>query len=827
MTTTDTPHTAHRLVPATLASACETHFMRGGQPSGCARLKLVFDQAPNLLAIVSGPQARFELANRAFCEFFGHAAPQGQPLAEVLPELCEDGRGPWLQAVMAAPQASSLGRTPERFSVRIQRPGQCGERVLELVLQPVVEASGEVSGLLIEGVDITAHARTEADLLEGQRQALRAVECTETERSRLDALLEAAPVGIIMADVQGRLLRINAENRRIWGQHPLSESHSEYGEWKGWWADGGPRHGQRLAAHEWALARALRGEECPRDIVEIESFGDVPVRRTIVNSGAPVRDAEGRIIGAVIAQMDITDRVRAEQAAVENEAKFRTITEAMPQMVWSTLPDGRHDYFNHQWYEFTGVQPGQTDGDGWLAMFHPDDQARTQARWLHSLRTGAPYDIEYRLRHRSGQYRWTLGRALPVRDERGELVRWMGTCTDIHEQKMAQEALLLSDRRKNEFLAMLAHELRNPLAPITAAAELLSRGKGGAAEGQQLSQVILRHAAHMSLLVDDLLDVSRVTRGLVSLVKTPVDLRACLQEALEQVRPLISARAHRLHTRMDLGSATLVMGEKKRLVQVLSNLLSNAAKYTPRGGLIEVDLQVQSGQIELAVRDNGIGMSPELVARAFDLFAQGERSSDRSEGGLGIGLALVRTLVQLHDGRVWASSSGPGQGSVFTVALPQLAASALPAPLASPAAPPLLAGQHREASAEAEGALRILVVDDNLDAGHLLGMFLQTLGHEVRVEGQSHQALALAASFRPQVCLLDIGLPEMDGYELARRIRLLPGLEAVRLAAVTGYSQARDRQAALDAGFDQYFVKPLDVNQLEAWLVQSGCALPV
>ena len=799
--------------PLAPGSACQQHHLRGGQPQGCARLKLVFDQVPSMLALLSGEPLHFELANQAFCQFLGRSDLVGQRLDEVLPQLREQGR---------STQSLHSLRGTERLTVRLQRPGTERPCVLALVLQPVREDHGEVSGLLIEGVDITQHAHAEEHLRENQRQVLRAAQSTETERSRLDALLEAAPVGIIMADAQGRLLRINAENRRIWGQHPLSQSQSEYGQWKGWWADGGPRHGQRIGADEWAMSRALRGEEAPRDIVEIESFGPHPVRRTIVNSGAPVRDAEGRIVGAVIAQMDITDRVRAEQAARDNEAKFRTITEAMPQMVWSTRPDGSHDYFNHQWYEFTGVQPGQTDGEGWLAMFHPDDQARTVARWRHSLSTGEPYEIEYRLRHRSGQYRWTLGRALPVRDERGELVRWMGTCTDIHEQKLAQEALLLSDRRKNEFLAMLAHELRNPLAPITAAAELLSRqaaGQGG--EGLPLGQVILRHAAHMSSLVDDLLDVSRVTRGLVCEAREPVDLRACLMEALEQARPLVAARAHRLHTR--LGQAQpKVLGDKKRLVQVLSNLLSNAARYTPRGGHIDVELDATDDEVQLVVRDNGIGMNPELVARAFELFAQGERSVDRSEGGLGIGLALVRTLVQLHGGQVWATSAGPGQGSAFHLRLPRLRSPAdaagdppsrAGAATASPGLPPLNT---------ATGPLRILVVDDNLDAGQLLGMFLETLGHQVCIEGQSRLALARAERFQPQVCLLDIGLPEMDGYELARRIRQLPGLSSVRLAAVTGYSQARDRQAAAEAGFDQYFVKPLDVNQLERWLTEEA-----
>lgn len=773
---------------------------------GCDRLQLAFDQAPGMLALLSGPGPALELLNRAFSQFLGPGAWIGKTLREVFPELDEPACRRWMQQ----PLAHATEQPPGRLSVRVRRNGHGGDRVLELILQPLVEDDGATTGVLMEAVDLTEHQRTEDELREREQRAVRAIESSETERSRLDALLEAAPVGIIMADVDGRVLRVNAENRRIWGAHPLSQSQQEYGQWKGWWADDGPLHGQRLQAQDWAMSRALRGEEQLRDIVEIEAFGQPPVRRTIVNSGAPVRDAEGRIIGAVVAQMDITDRVKAEMAARENEAKLRTITEAMPQMVWSALPDGTHDYFNSQWCDYTGLSLERSIQGQWLDGVHPQDHEHALVRWRHSLATGQAYDIECQLRHHSGAYRWSLVRALPVRDAQGRVVRWMGTCTDIHEHKMAQQALLDSDRRKDEFLAMLAHELRNPLAPISAAAELLARGKGCGREGHQLGEVIQRHVAHMSHLVDDLLDVSRVTRGRVTLARAPVDVRVCLQEALEQVRPLISSHAHRLHTRLQAGSAW-VLGEKKRLVQVMANLLSNAAKYTPRGGCIEVELGMDAGEVVLTVRDDGIGMSPELLAHAFDLFTQGERSSDRSEGGLGIGLALVRALVQLHGGQVHAYSAGPGLGSMFTVRLPRLD----PAQTGRAAAAP---ARHLAVQGPGPVRLRIMVVDDNQDAGQLLGVFLRTLGHEVQVYSSGPQALAGVPAFGPQVGLLDIGLPGMDGLELARRLRQLPGLQGLSLAAVTGYGQARDRQAARDAGFDRYFVKPLDMAELEAWL---------
>lgn len=277
--------------------------------------------------------------------------------------------------------------------------------------------------------------------------ALEALRAAETDARRLDALLEAAPVGIAMVDAEGRIIRTNRENRRIWGDFPATRNISEYEQWKGWFSDGTERQGTQIQAGEWVLARALNGEEAPRDIIEIEPFDAPGKRRNLIISGAPVHDADGRTIGAVAAQMDITDRIKAEKALRESEALFRTMANAMPQIVWSTRADGYHDYFNDQWYEFTGVPPGSTDGEEWIDLFHPDDRERTAKIWRHSLDTGEPYEIEYRVRHRSGQYRWTLGRALPVRDERGIIFRWMGTCTDIHEQKMTQDALRQSEQR--------------------------------------------------------------------------------------------------------------------------------------------------------------------------------------------------------------------------------------------------------------------------------------------------------------------------------------------------------------------------------------------
>ncbi|SNS52973.1 PAS domain S-box-containing protein [Noviherbaspirillum humi] len=520
---------------------------------------------------------------------------------------------------------------------------------------------------------------------------------------------------------------------------------------------------------------------------------------------------EGSSTQGIAYVLDISKMKEAERALRESEARFRTIANATPQMVWTTFRDGRHDFCNQRWYEFTGLAPGTVDADTWVALVHPDDRASALRDWQHSMASGEPYECEYRFRHHSGEYRWALTRALPVRDEAGAILRWMGTCTDIQEQKSIQDALRLSDQRKDEFLAMLAHELRNPLAPIAAAADLLSIVQPDEARLRQLSEIISRQSRHMTGLIEDLLDVSRVTRGLVTLQRELVPLEAIIASAIEQVRPLMEARGHRLDV-APMDRSLSVAGDRKRLVQIIANLLNNAAKYTGDAGLIELQVGVEGNAVSISIRDNGIGMPPALIEQAFELFTQGERTSDRSQGGLGIGLALVRRLVELHGGTVRAVSEGAGKGSEFIVRLP------------CERQPAELGGNLSARRAAAGRALRVLVVDDNADAAQMLGFHLEQVGHEVLIEYGAHSALDTACRVAPQVCLLDIGLPQMDGYELARRLRALPGMEQALLVAVTGYGREQDRQAAFAAGFDRHFVKPVNFQEIADCIAGMGSA---
>jgi signal transduction histidine kinase/CheY-like chemotaxis protein len=369
-------------------------------------------------------------------------------------------------------------------------------------------------------------------------------------------------------------------------------------------------------------------------------------------------------------------------------------------------------------------------------------------------------------------------------------------------RSLAERELRAADQRKDEFLAMLAHELRNPLAPISTGAHLLKLLHSDNVQITRTCSIIVRQVDHMTSLVDDLLDVSRVTRGLVSISTQVLDLRRVVDDAVEQVRPLITARRHRLIIDVPPAPAQ-VKGDHKRLVQVAANLLGNATKYTPEGGTLELRLAPDGDDYVLSVLDDGIGMDASLVARVFDLFTQAERTPDRSQGGLGLGLALVKSLVELHGGSVQAHSPGAGKGSTFTVRLPRLVQDVVLAPKA-----------EHERPAGGAPPLRILLVDDNVDAAHTLQLFLHSAGHDVEIAYSAGDALELAMLMAPQVCLLDIGLPDFDGNELARRLRQLAQTGAATLVAMTGYGRQQDRDAAMAAGFDHYLVKPVNTTQL-------------
>ena len=515
----------------------------------------------------------------------------------------------------------------------------------------------------------------------------------------------------------------------------------------------------------------------------------------------PIFGADGGILCILHTTSDVTDQVRSAAAMAESESRYRALANATADVLYRMSPD----WSQLRQLDGRGYLKDTADANRyWLDDYIPqEDQPRVHRAIAAAIHAKTTFQLEHRVRRLDGSVGWTYSRAVPMLDACGEIEEWIGAASDITERKLAEEKLQESDRRKDEFLAMLAHELRNPLAPIGAAAALLQRARLDECLVRKTSEIIGRQVGHMTALIDDLLDVSRVTRGQVELDEAALDMRAIVADAVEQVMPLVRSRHQQLDVDVPAQSMP-VMGDAKRLVQILANLLNNAAKYTQEGGRLRLAATVRDGEVVVDVVDNGVGMAPELVARAFDLFAQAERTSDRASGGLGLGLALVRSLVELHGGTVTCESGGSGRGSRFTVMLPLLAQDA------APAAPH--DGAH---GAARESSLSIMVVDDNVDAAETLALLLEMSGHRVSVEHDPLAALERARTEAPQVCLLDIGLPDMDGYELARRLRAQPATQDALLVAVTGYGQDSDRRLAAQAGFDRHLVKPIDLESLQ------------
>ncbi len=385
-----------------------------------------------------------------------------------------------------------------------------------------------------------------------------------------------------------------------------------------------------------------------------------------------------------------------------------------------------------------------------------------------------------------------------------------GLMEDITERKKAETSLKNADRLKDEFLAMLAHELRNPLAPIRNAVEIMKIQATSDEHTEMARSVIDRQVRNITRLVDDLLDVSRITQGKITLQSEPTDLKRVVARALETSGPLLQARKHRVRV-VETAVSPTVFGDETRLAQVLANLLNNAAKYTPEGGEVIITTTESDGWASMSVKDSGIGIPSEMLPTIFDLFIQVDRSLDRSQGGLGIGLTLVRTLVELHGGAVEARSGGPGEGSEFIVRLPLVVQQP---ENKEPAEPWKLNGNGRTGHSN----LNILVVDDNVDSAESLALFFQLRGNSVHVAHNGPQAIALAQADHLDLVFLDIGLPEMDGYEVARRLRPLSKNQKMRLVALTGYGRQDDIDRAHAAGFDEHFTKPVDIDDLERFL---------
>ena len=517
-------------------------------------------------------------------------------------------------------------------------------------------------------------------------------------------------------------------------------------------------------------------------------------------------DVEGtRVLISVI--RDISDRRRLEAEREESEKRFRDMADNIPQLAWMANPDGSIFWYNRRWYEYTGTNQEAMRGWGWRHVHHPDHLGAVMRKWAAGIASGVAWEDTFPLRRHDGEYRWFLSRALPIKDEGGKVLRWFGTNTDITEQREAAQRLAEADRRKSEFIGVLSHELRNPLAPIGNSLAILDRVPPDSAQAHKARAVILRQTQHLTRLVDDLLDVNRISSGKIELRRARVDLRDIVRRACDDHRSLFDERHLDLRFEEPTGPV-FVDADPTRIAQVVGNLLQNASKFSEPGAITIVIVHKHDGQAELRVRDTGIGIDPAQVDRMFEPFVQAENTLARTRGGLGLGLALVKGLIELHGGTVSGHSEGAGRGAEFIVRLPL----ALTAETSQVAAPPRRTAHGRS----------VLVIEDNQDAGETLKDLLEIAGHRVWLACDGRTAVALAREHHPEVVICDIGLPDMSGYEVARKLRDDPAMQACWLVALTGYAQPDDRERAADAGFDAHLAKPPSIDALDAAVQGKG-----
>lgn len=634
----------------------------------------------------------------------------------------------------------------------------------------------------------------------------RSEEARRVSEGRLAAIIESAMDAVITIDEDQRVVVFNRAAEQMF-RCPAAEA---LGRPLDRFIPAGARAAHREYVRAFAAtARTARRMGALGAVRGVRADGEeFPVEAAI----SAMDTGRGRLLTVVL--RDVSERMAAEEALRRSERRFRALADAIPQIVFAAGPDGSTEYLNRVWGEYTGLAAEEGLGDGWRSVpVHPDDVARAGEAWGRAVEGAEPFEAEVRIRRASdGAWRWHLARAQPLLDAEGKVERWFGTCTDIHDGREALTVLREADRRKDEFLAMLGHEVRNPLAAIVNALQVLDRAPESDTMARRHREVIGRQVRHLSRLVEDLLDLSRIRSGKIALRLERLDLREALERACEGHRPAAEGRRQSLTVALP-GEPLPVDGDGARLEQVVGNLVQNAVKYTPPGGRIHVSAEAVEGRAVVRVRDDGQGIEPGNLAGIFDPFVQEERSAGQSRaGGMGLGLPLVRRLVEMHGGEVSARSEGRDRGSEFSVWLPLR--EGLPIP------------EEEPGGAVPAEPRRVLVVEDNPDSRTTLQDLLTLEGHEVEVAEDGLQGVERALAWSPDVALVDIDLPVLDGYEVARRLRREPRGRAVRLVALTGYGLAGHREKAREAGFDAFVVKPVDLGELRRLIASAPRGIP-
>ena len=672
-----------------------------------------------------------------------------------------------------------------RYDVLVRMAGDM--RVwIDFQVAPLRDTAGRITHLIPSAMEIAVRRAAE--------EKLRANE----ERMRLAT--EATDVGIWEWNVRAGEIRWDAVMFQIYGIDPTPDGVLQYRDWTESVLP------EDLLKSEEILQDTVRRAGSSRREFRIRRRSDGECRH--IEAVETVRTNDNAETEWVVGtNLDVTSRKQAEEARRESDERYRAATKAVSDVIWTNNADGFMEGEQRGWEDFTGQSREEYQGYGWSKAVHPEDAQPTIEAWARAVAEKRTFVFEHRVRRHDGEWRVCSIRAVPVSNADGTIREWVGVHADITERnhaeaKLRQLAADLSeaDRRKDEFLATLAHELRNPLAPIRNGLQLLKLAGGQAATIEQTRSMMERQLTQMVRLVDDLMDVSRISQGKVELRRERVELRAIIAAAVETSRPLIDQAGHELTVTVP-DEPIFVDGDATRLSQVVSNLLTNSAKYTHRGGHVRLTVRRDGEAVAVSVADDGIGIPPTMLDKVFVMFTQVDRALEKTTGGLGIGLSLVKGLVEMHGGTIEAKSEGEGKGSEFIVRLPVVVEASKP-----------------QASGEEEkpvrSSLRILVVDDNEDSADTLAMMLRVMGNDSRTAYDGQEGVDVAGAFRPDVILLDIGLPMLNGYEACRSIREQSWGKGVVLIAVTGWGQDEDRRRSHEAGFDHHMVKPVDPKAL-------------
>lgn len=681
---------------------------------------------------------------------------------------------------------------------------------------PVIARSGEVLGGLFfghvqPGVFTARHEQIIAGIA---AQAAIAIDnanlyarVQESEQRFRQLAEHATDVFWIFDVAESRIVYVSPAYLDVWGR----DCESLYADPGSFLDSVHPHDRERVRA---AMARQRRGETTAEEYRLIHDDGSL---YWVWDRAFPIQDDTGALVRIAGIAEDITERKTAEDRLRESEESYRRLTELLPVAVYACeAPSGIITYYNDRAVELWGREPALGDSDerycGSGRLFLPDGRplAHEDCPMAQALRGGGSFRNEEVVIERPDASQITaLVNIEPIRDLAGHVVGAINVCLDVTALKHAEQQLREADRRKDEFLATLSHELRNPLAPLRFALEIIGRSEDDGQRLRQSREMLERQVAKMVRLIDDLLDVSRITHDKLELRREHVEVSTIVREAVESSRPAIEDAGHSLAVVLP-DEPLWLHADEVRVAQVLGNLLSNACKYTPSGGEIRLTAESRDGDVLLSVEDNGRGIPPDDLDSIFEMFAQSE-SSQREQRGLGVGLTLVKRLVEMHGGSMRAFSEGPGKGSTFAVTLPAAAAAH---EVPERKAPP-------RADARPAAGRRVLVVDDNHDSAATLAMLLEMTGHETLTTHDGAESVEAAERFRPDVVLLDLGLPGMDGFEVCRAIRSRPWSRHTTMVAVTGWGQTDDRRKSEEAGFDAHLVKPVGYSDIESLLHRS------